>query len=404
MLTPEYLLRVSEGAEEIASQLHIDIINRITSRIMHRMGRGDSYILTATDKWNIETLQEAGYLLEDIQQDIADKTKLQTAEIKAAMEEAGVTALEYDDITYKAAGLSTVPLWESPNLVRLMQRNYEATLGEWDNFTRSTATEAQKTFIQACDKAYNNTMTGAMSYTQAVKEAVEDVAREGVKITYPSGHSDTIETATLRSVRTGVAQATGDIQIARMEERDWDIILVSGHIGARTGDGGENPGNHFWWQSKFYSRSGNSDKFPPFSETGYGTIAGLCGVNCAHSFGAGDGENNPFEQFNSEENEKAEELSKRQRELERRIRKTKRQVVAMQTAVDEAEDEQLKFELQQSLDRKSNLLQKQNKAYNEFCKEKDLKRLQDRLKIAEWNRETAAKARAAARRYESANK
>ena len=32
MLAPDYILRLSEGAEEIASQLHIDIIRRVIRR------------------------------------------------------------------------------------------------------------------------------------------------------------------------------------------------------------------------------------------------------------------------------------------------------------------------------------------------------------------------------------
>ena len=45
------------------------------------------------------------------------------------------------------------------------------------------------------------------------------------------------------------------------------------------------------------------------------------------------------------------------------------------------------------------LLQKQNKAYNEFCEENNLKRLQERLTIAKWDRSEAAKATAAAKKY-----
>lgn len=50
ILTPDYLLHISEGAEDIASALHQDILNRIIERIMTRIGRGESYLLTATDK------------------------------------------------------------------------------------------------------------------------------------------------------------------------------------------------------------------------------------------------------------------------------------------------------------------------------------------------------------------
>ena len=94
-------------------------------------------------------------------------------------------------------------------------------------------------------------------------------------------------------------------------------------------------------------------------------------------------------------------MEKRQRTLERRIRKTKREVMGMQEAVDKCKDESVKFEMQLDLDRKSYLLQRQNKAYNEFCKTNDLRTQQERLQIARWNREQAAKARGAARRYQN---
>lgn len=402
MLSPDYLARIAEGSEEIASQLHTYIIRQIIDRMMIRIGRGDDYLLTSSDRWRIQILQDAGYLLEDITAELSKITKRQEKEIKAAMEEAGVKALEYDHKIYEAAGLSPTPLTQSPQLIRLMERNMNATMGEWENYTRTTAEAAQRLFINACDNAYHLVSSGAVSYTQAVKEAVNNVVSGGVIVHYPSGHKDTIETATARAVRTGVAQATGDISIKRMEEMDWDIILVSAHIGARTGDGGQNPGNHLWWQGQFYSRTGKDKRFPPFSKTGYGTGEGLCGWNCRHSFGSGDGVNNPYKDIQTADNYKVEQLEKRQRTLERRIRKTKREVIGMQEAVDKCKDESAKFEMQLDIDRKSYLLQRQNKAYNEFCKDNDLRTQQERLQIARWSREQAAKARGAARRYQNA--
>ena len=402
MLRPAYLAAIAEGSEQIASELHDYIVQAIVGRMMERIGRGEKYLLTSADRWRIQILQDAGTLLENITAELALYTGKQIQEIRSAMEEAGVKALEADDVIYSAAGLSAVPLWESPTLVRLMERNMNASLGEWRNYTRTTADEAQRLYITECDKAYNRVMSGAVAYTQAVKEAVEEVASAGVAVKYPTGHTDTLETATARAVRTGIAQATGDISLKRMEEMDWDIILVSAHIGARTGDGGQNPGNHLWWQGQFYSRTGKDKRFPPFSQTGYGTGEGLCGWNCRHSFGCGDGVHNPYKDIQTEDNTRIEKLEKRQRELERRVRKTKRAVIGMQTAVEQCRDEVAKFALQQELDRKSYLLQRQNQAYQDFCKYNSLRPLSERLKIARWSREQAAKARGAARRYQNA--
>lgn len=405
MLTPEYLYRITEGAEQIASELHTNIMQKIIERMMLRIGRGEDYLLTATDKWQIEALQEAGYLLEDIQKEIADKTKKQQKEIKEAMEDAGVQALQWDDKIYQAAGLSPIPLLQSPALMRIMQRNYEATAGEWRNFTRTTANEAQRLFINQMDNAYNMVVSGAVSYTEAVRDVINDVSKVDMKVNYPSGYKMSIEAATMMIVRTGISQAAAEVTTSRMEEMDWDIVLVSAHLGARTGDGGQNPGNHLWWQGQFYSRTGRTKEYPDFkTATGYGTGEGLCGWNCRHSFGPGDGINNPFSEKDIAyaDNYKIEKLQQRQRTLERRIRDSKRKVQNLQTAVDNCKDEKLKFELQQKLDRKSYTLSKQNKAYKQYCEENGLKSYVERLKVARWDRQQAAKAAGAARRYQNA--
>nr|DAN97972.1 MAG TPA: minor capsid protein [Caudoviricetes sp.] len=399
MLSPDYLKRIAEGSEDIASSLHSYILNRIIEAIMIRLGRGEKYILTSSDRWRIQILQDAGYLLQDITQEIARYTKLQREEVAAAMEEAGVKAMAYDKAVYEAAGISTEALERSPALVLILQRDYEATMGEWSNMTRTTAEAAQSLFISECDNAYHKVISGAISYTQAVREAVDTVAQNGVIVRYPTGHRDTIETATARAVRTGISQASGDISMQRMKEQEWDIILVSAHIGARTGDGGANPGNHLWWQGQFYSRTGQDKRFPPFSLTGYGTGEGLGGWNCRHSFGPGDGVNNPYKDIETEDNVRLEKLEQRQRALERRIRKIKQMVMGLQTAVDTCKDDTLRMELQEELDQKSYLLQRQNRAYNDFCQSNGLRPLADRLRIAKWGREQAARARGAAKRY-----
>lgn len=401
MVSPEYLLQISEGAEDLAELLHQDIISKVIQRIMIRLDRGDEYYLTAVDKWQLETLQEAGYLVEDIQKEIAAKTPLMIKEVKEAFEDAGVKAISTDNAIYRAAGLDVLPIEQSPALIALLERGYAATLGEFENFTRTMANAAHELYISECDKAYYKVASGAESWSQAVREAVETISKDGVTVSYPSGHTDTIETATLRAVRTGIAQATGDITLKRMEEMDWDIILTSAHLGARYGDGGDNHTNHEWWQGKFYSRTGKDKRFPNFNVCGLGDVQGIHGANCRHSFGPGDGEHNPFEKFDSEENKEVYDLSQRQRLLERRIRKTKREVMGVKESVDDAKTEQAKEELQDLYTRKAKLLAKQNKAYNEFCEEHDLKRRAERIAIAQWDRKQAAAARAAARKKQT---
>lgn len=385
MLTPSYLMEAPEPAEEIAEQLHQDILKRIIERVLIRFERGDDYILTALDKWQIEVLQDAGFLLEDIEKEIAKATGRMQTEIAEAMEDAGVRAIEYDDEIYKKAGLNPQPLTQSPHLVRLMQDTYEQTMGEWKNLTSISKRVAHDLFVSACDKAYLQAMSGTISMSQAVLEALDEIIDGGVYVEYRDKFGnvirrDTIEAATARAVRTGISQASGRIQMARMEEFGWDLVVTSSHLGARP--------THYVWQGQIYSRNGGD--YPDFvSSTGYGTVTGLCGANCRHSFSPYfEGMDNPFEEYDSEENRKLYEIEQRARTMERRIRDTKRRLMGY-----EADGDTKRFE------RTAALLQKQNEAYNAYCDEKGLKKRSDRIQIARWNRSEAAKARAAAKRH-----
>ena len=390
MLTPTYLLHAVEPAEEIAEQLHTDILKRIIERILARFGRDDDYILTAIDKWQIETLQQAGYLLEDIQKEIAEATGKLQKEIAEAMEDAGVQALKYDDAIYREMGLDPVPLVQSPGMIQLMQDTYKQTLGEWKNFTNISKRAVHSLYVDACDTAYMQAMSGAISPAQAVLEAVEKMVDGGVYVQYPGGRRDTIETAATRAVRTGISQAAGRIQLARMDEMDVDLVLVSAHLGARP--------DHFGWQGKVYSRTGTG--YPDFeTSTGYGTVTGLKGANCRHSFGPYfEGMKNPWPEYDSEENKKKYELEQRQRTMERRIRDTKRKTMGWRQAMEAETDPLRKAEFEAKYQQKAALLQKQNKAYNQFCEETGQKKRHDRIQIAKWNRQEAAKATASAKK------
>lgn len=375
MLSPDYLLHITEGAEEIASMLHTDMLKQVIRRILAREKKGYDYLLTAADKWRIESVIETGALRDDLIKEIAKYSKYEEKEIREAFEDAGIKALAYDDKIYKRAGLSPAPLLQSPYMLRLMQRNYESTLHEWENFTRTTADVSEQLFIETMDRIYNKVMSGSTGYIDAYVEGIDSLASNGLYVHYPSGHMDTIETATLRCVRTGVSQASADIQIARMDEMDVDLVIVSAHMGARP--------SHQVWQGKIYSRSGTSKKYPDFvSSTGYGTGEGLCGWNCRHNFSPYfEGQGNPFGRYDDKENEELYNKTQEQRAMERGIRKTKRKKETLQDAANNAPDDETRADINKRLAKTKERLRQQNAAYQEFCDENDLRPLPERLKI-----------------------
>lgn len=117
---------------------------------------------------------------------------------------------------------------------------------------------------------------GGDSPRRAIEDAVSRLAKLGITtIDYKSGVSTSVDAALRRHLVTQANQARNDVLWRRMDEWGCDLVYTTAHYGARP--------THAVWQGKVFSRSGRSAKYPPLVEsTGYGTAAGLCGVNCRH--------------------------------------------------------------------------------------------------------------------------
>ena len=86
--------------------------------------------------------------------------------------------------------------------------------------------------------------------------------------------------------------------------------------------------------------------------------------------------------FDEKEARKEYELRQKQRALERGIRKTKRDKLSLETAIDNCDDEVTKTELQKSILKTQNRLKLQNQNYINFCDDNKLKTQEVRLKLA----------------------
>lgn len=406
MLKPEFLRNIVDGAVDVVAKLRSAIISKIIDSIINRLERGDDYILTPKNKYMIEALEQAGVLREDILREIENYTPYIREQILDAFKEAGVEAFNGDSELFKTAGADVNGATLSPKMQRYLEVQAIATHNEFINLTRTTADSAQSLFISACDKAVTEVQSGAVSLEQAVREAIDEASKQGGTITYTKTdengakkvHRESIEVAIARAVRTGVAQSTAEITLGRMAEMGWDCVLVSAHLGARC-EGGI-PENHELWQGKFYHLDWSKmrEVKPEFFEkygavsvepvttrqlpdffaiTGYGTGEGLCGWNCRHSFGPGDGEHNPYDLnvIDTEENRKIYELTQKQRAMERAIRKQKRNVMATEKLKDQSPEDFMRWQTEKKK------LANMNKQYKQYCADNGLKTAQDRLYV-----------------------
>lgn len=140
-----------------------------------------------------------------------------------------------------------------------------------------------KAYQWALDSAVMQIDSGAISYSQAVKTAIKQLAGSGLKIVdYESGHRDQVDVAVRRAVMTGVSQLCAKYTEQSADYLDTTYFEVSAHAGARDKPGPSPWSSHKGWQGKVYStRSG--DIYPNIYEVcGLDTVDGLEGANCRH--------------------------------------------------------------------------------------------------------------------------
>lgn len=335
MLTPDQLEALPRRFVQLWQQVEDDILQDIARR-MKSLGELDP--LTPTAIWQAWRLAETRAVRSNTVATLAKYTGKSRAEIKRLLETAGAQTLAADDAVYAAAGLDPPPVNQSPALLNLLNAGYRQTCGTWQNLTATTANTVTGAFEDRLSRAWGMISTGALDYNTAIRRVVDDLADTMPYITYPSGHTDTLEVAARRAVLTGVNQTCAKLQLKRMEEMGCEFVEVTAHEGARP--------THAVWQGRVYHRGGavvqDGERYEDFeTATGYGTGPGLCGWNCRHNF-------YPFYPGISVRNYTDErlaeldarnipyggglytryEITQMQRALERRVRKYKRRYLA----------------------------------------------------------------------------
>lgn len=390
MLTPEYLQQITEKAENMTAKLREDIVRIMVERYLARMKREEESKVIPSDRMLAETLQAAGVLFRDVVKIVRNYTGESDRIVRKMFQDAGVKALKFEDKEYRKVGLENDGSNMSPAVKRIINRNYKATDGTMQNITGTLATETQKTFINVCSQSLFEMQTGAKSLSQAYLDAIEKIAEEGGYIEYDSGRRDTVETAVLRALRTGLTQTSAEITIDRAKELEYDLVLVSAHMGARI-----NPhdkiANHAGWQGQVYSISGETKEYEKLEDaTGYpSNPLGLCGYNCRHNitiFIQGISKN-PYRDkkgnllLDSEENKEKYEQEQKARRMERGIRESKIKKQALTAAYENTDGEE-REEIGKELRKIKQRLGEQNTKYREYMDEHGMKPQDYRVKVA----------------------
>lgn len=326
MLTPDEIERAGDMVAAVYSDIEAKMLDRLVSALVSGNAL-ESKGMTALVLLYQTCATDLQKILDDNKSAIDDATR-ETVEHYLSLS-------DKDDISRLGEGQ---PRW--PRQATATMAGVTEILARYNLQMMEGAKQA---FLQASTEAITQVNTGALTREQALHRAVRKLEAEGIPIiTYQNRETgkvtvrNKVDVAVRRHIRTQIAQDGARMTLDRLNAMDVALVEVSSHAGARP--------SHAIWQGRCYSLHGavtiDGVTYPDFySSTGYGSVSGLLGANCRHSFGpyrhGAPRQYKPDpEHASGLPNDEVYKLEQKQRYLERGIRDAKRELRGAQQLFD----------------------------------------------------------------------
>lgn len=269
--------------EKIASKIaarYISLEERILQDIARRIKKTGE--ITSTADWQINRLRILGYSSEDIEREIKKVLDASYPEMFELYDK--VIDWEYvrnKDI-YEQINAEFIPYEENRQLQQITDAIIQQSLEDLENVTKSLGfyldyngrkvlTPLSQVYTNYLDNACFDVVTGAFDYGSVLRRVVTQLTNSGLrKIEYGSGYASRVEVAARRAVMTGVANLTGEIADYNAKKLGTEYFEVEWHAGARP--------THAVWQGQVWTKE------QLYSVCGLGTVTGLLGANCYHTY------------------------------------------------------------------------------------------------------------------------
>lgn len=295
--SPELLDALPEPLAELFRGLELKLLEEICGRLK---AAGELNEVAIGD---IRALRAHGIALEEIQKAIRETVGISDTKLTELFDDVVERNQAYYTELIDLAQVTAPPYLISESDIAAIRRQ---TWGAYKNITgsmgflvvkngRLTLLPPAETYQHILDGAVLQVQSGAISYNQAIAEAVRGLADKGLCVVeYESkdpnkrGRVDHIDVAVRRAVMTGVSQLNDRYDTQAMEQLNTRYCEISAHSGARDKLGSNPWSSHKAWQGKVYYESVNGEpdplgKYPDLVEsTGYGYVDGLKGANCRH--------------------------------------------------------------------------------------------------------------------------
>lgn len=335
MFTPEVTEAIPIALEQIFDSLQMSIMTEIVRMLLEA-----AEIIPSTG-YKMSRLYDLGTSKKRIKDIVARTLNLSDKEVENIFTNITESGYNEAESAFIEQGKEFIPYSENEPLQQFVRAVQEQTQNECKNITQSMGfakrqpdgslgfTPVADYYQETLDKAVTEIASGASDYNTVLEKTVTEMTNSGLRtVDYASGHSNRVTVAARRAVSTGLNQVVGKINEENAEKLGTNYFEVSWHSGARP--------SHQVWQGRVYSKEELE------SVCGLGTVTGLCGANCYHSYSPFTPGITPrtytdeqLDKMNAEENKPVEyngktytkyEATQRQRRLETTMRAQRQKI------------------------------------------------------------------------------
>lgn len=278
MFTPTEIEALPSAMEQLYRSLQLNIMSDLTERL-----KANGEEITSAADWQINRLYELGVSKDEIDSLIQSTLDVSDDEIDRIYDEVVKSGYARNEELYTSKGKEYIPYAENKQLQQLVKAVKNQTKSEYRNITGSLGfavrnadntlsfTPLADFYQRTLDNGLMQIASGAVDYSTALKKAVKAMTDSGLRtVDYASGWSNRVDVAARRALMTGFNQVVAKVNEDNAEQLGTEYFEVSYHRGARP--------THQVWQGRVYSKKELE------TVCGLGTVTGLCGANCYHSY------------------------------------------------------------------------------------------------------------------------
>lgn len=278
MFTPTEIEALPSAMEQLYRSLQLNIMSDLTERL-----KANGEEITSAADWQINRLYELSVSKDEIDSLIQSTLNVSDDEIDRIYDEVVKSGYARNEELYADKGKEYIPYAENKQLQQLVKAVKNQTKSEYRNITGSLGfavrnadntlsfTPLADFYQRTLDNGLMQIASGAVDYNTVLKRAVKTMTDSGLRtVDYASGWSNRVDVAARRALMTGFNQVVAKVNEDNAEQLGTEYFEVSYHRGARP--------THQVWQGRVYSKKELE------TVCGLGTVTGLCGANCYHSY------------------------------------------------------------------------------------------------------------------------